>query len=416
MHAGTLTTIAMLLTALVPATALAAGLGDGSDTNNANLLVPGACPDCAFSAGPAETNPIWNYWNLGLRGAYVSNNDGSHFETLVLPSFGMGMSGGRRSYDLSAGAEFSKSTKEPARINYLWGAFNGSYKLDAATNFDGKLTLDVGQSSINAPWQEDDLANSSIGITLSGEGAVSRTLGRLTFSARGTGERAVFSADTLLDSTAVPMDHKNYWAAGGGLRVGYAMTPILGVFGDLYGSRQMFDRASPSLGLRQDNDTYVAKVGLTGKWENHLEIEGAVGLGLRRFADPGLAEVGSTQYEAKLTYTPNATLTMTAEAFYGLGDETVTSTQTTPIEAELLAGLAYKLNPTVTLRGAAGWNWAQKSGSADAEYEYAAGVGLDYIVNARTTLTADYTYTHGVREPNPPDIEHRAVVGVTFSK
>lgn len=406
--------VALLAASMAPA--LAAGLGDGSDTNNADLLRADGCPDCALPAAPAEPNPVWSHWTLGLRGAYVSNNDGSHFETLALPSFSLGLEGGRRAYTVGAGAEFSKSTEEPARINYLWGALDGSYRLDSTTGFAGKLTVDAGQSSINAPWQEDDVATSSLGITVAGEGAVSRDIGRLTFTARGTAERSINGVDTLDDGSSVSFEHKNYWSAGAGLRVGYALTPIIGIFGDLYGARQLFDVPSPSLGIRQDNDTYLAKVGVTGKWDGHLELEGAVGVGLRRFIDPGLAEVASTQYEAKLTYTPTETLTITAEGYYGLGDETVTSTTTTPIEAELLAGLAYRLNPTVTLRAAAGWQWESKVGATTADHEYSAGVGVDYVINPRTTLTADYTYTHGVREPNPPDQEHRAVVGLTFSK
>ncbi|SFZ86646.1 Putative beta-barrel porin 2 [Devosia enhydra] len=406
----------LLLTLAAVPVAQAQGFGDGSATSNPDLLAPGSCIACASDVAPLEAGPAYTYWSLGLRGAYVVDNQGSSFETLVLPSVGMGMEGGRRSYTLGAGAELSKATDEPARINYLWGAVDGTYKLDSLTRFEGGLDLNVGQSSINEPWQQDDVANASVEIALDGEGAIIRDLGRFTLTARGTGGRSVYGPNGLSDGSSLSMDHKNNWRAGGGLRLGYALTPIIGVFGDVSGSRQMFDTPSPTLGVRQDNDTYVAKAGVTANWENHLEIEYAVGLGLRRFTDESLSDVASTQYEARLTYTPNVLTTVTAEAYFGLGDETVTSAETTPIEANLLVGVAHTLNPTLTLRGSARYDWEQKVGGTEPDSEYALGVGADYIVNPRTTITADYTYINGIRGLNPPDVEHRAVVGLTFTK
>lgn len=408
--------LALLLTLAAAPVAQAQGFGDGSATSNPDLVAPGSCIACASDLAPVEAGPAYSFWSLGLRGAYVVDNEGSSFESLVLPSFGMGVEGGRRSHTLGAGAELSQATDEPARVNYLWGAVDGTYRLDSLTRFEGGLDLNMGQSSINEPWQQDDVANASLEMALDGEGAIIRDLGRFTLTARGTAGRSLHGPNGLSDGTAVSMEHKNNWRAGGGLRLGYQLTPIIGVFGDIAGRRQMFDTASPTLGVRQDNDTYVAKAGVTANWENHLEIESAIGLGLRRFSEESLSDVASTQYEARLTYTPNVLTTLTAEAYFGLGDETVTSATTSPIEANLLLGVAHKLNPTTTLRGSARYDWEQTVGGSAPDSEYAVGVGADYIVNSRTTISADYNYINGRRGTNPPDVEHRAVVGVTFTK
>jgi hypothetical protein len=192
--------------------------------------------------------------------------------------------------------------------------------------------------------------------------------------------------------------------------------PIVSVFADLSAARQLFDAPSPFLGVRQDNDTYTASVGVHADWGEVASVAAEVGATTRQFADPGLAPATGALLRASASWRPTETLTLGAAASYGIGAETADSGETTPIEARLSGSAAYVVNPWLTLRGSAGWSHVQKVGAAGAETRYDLGLGADYLINPMARLSADYAYSHRQREPDPPEYEHRASVGVTFSR
>jgi hypothetical protein len=247
-----------------------------------------------------------------------------------------------------------------------------------------------------------------------GEASLSRDAGPFTFTATGAGSRTVYGAETLADSSVLDVSYRNNTRVSAGLRASYAVTPIVSVFADLNAARQMFDLASPFLGVHQDNTTHEASVGVRAAWGEQASVEAAIGATARRFEDPSLAPVASPLLRASAQWRPTETLTLSGTARYGLGDEALDSADPTPVTASLSGDVRYVVNPWLTLRGSAGWSLTDRAG--DAETRYRLGVGADYSVNPRARFSADYGYSWREREPDPPEDEHRASIGVTFSR
>ena len=74
------------------------------------------------------------------------------------------------------------------------------------------------------------------------------------------------------------------------------------------------------------------------------------------------------------------------------------------------------MNPWLAVRGSAGWSHASFAGTADSETGVEAGAGLDYLLNAVTTLTADYAYGATSENSGPPEVEHRLTLGATLAR
>ena len=96
--------------------------GDGSDTNNADLLSDPTtgCENCETFAPHEWDAPPFNLdWSLSLRGAYVRDKAGDHFEALAVPSVAFRHDFLRGTYGFNGSAELSKSTEEDYRINAI---------------------------------------------------------------------------------------------------------------------------------------------------------------------------------------------------------------------------------------------------------------------------------------------------------
>ena len=79
--------------------------GDGSGTNNPDLLTP---PPHLLDAPPYEWDPFFDLdWSLALRGAYVTGESGARYEGLAVPSVTLTHQTLRGGYELSGSAEIT---------------------------------------------------------------------------------------------------------------------------------------------------------------------------------------------------------------------------------------------------------------------------------------------------------------------
>ena len=411
----------MLALALPTAIAVAGDfnpLGDGSQVNNADLLrdPTTGCENC--QPPPHEWDDPWFDldWSLAFRGAYVQTTGGNYFEASVVPSMVLRHETLRGGYEFSASAELHRSTIEELRLGAVRLGFEGDYRFDTSTVLSGNLNLALTRDSANKPGTLPTVAEQSLVVSGDGEVQIERELGPLVFTGRGNAARTVYGPTTLLDASVVDNSYQNNWRAGGGLRLGYRVTPILTAFVDGSVEHQWYDGISPTYLVKLDATDYEGRIGASVKWHELLEAETSIGYGLRRFAEPALGEASSVLYDASLTFRPDETLEIRGAFTTSFGAPGANSAGTARLEYAATGDVAYRVNPWLRLRASAGWRHAELIGTTDTDSGYSAGLGADYLLNEHTTLTGDYAYSYGQATPSPATDEHRVTLGIAFSR
>ena len=352
-------------------------------------------------------------WSLSLRGAYQHDNAGDHYQALLVPQGSLTRVFERGQLSATGEAELGKLSGDTLRLDALRLAIAGDYRLDNLTTTSGSIGLSRAQDSIlNAAA---DVAQTPVVTALSSEGTVTRQFGKFSLALRGSFGRTVYEPTTLTDGSLRDNAYQTTTWFGGGLRAGWEATPILTVFTDASLQRNLFDGASPSVGVKTDNYDAALRVGVAGKWQDRLEAEVSGGLGFVRYDDASLSEATSTLYDASLTYRPDETIAIRG-AFSTAFVPPSSEVASTRVEYAATLDASYQINAWLALRANAAWSQVRRTDGTEPDTSYGLGVGADYALNRHTTLTADYAFAHTEDYPDPARDAHRVTVGVTFKK
>lgn len=394
--------------------------GDGSGTNNADLLRDAmtGCEHCqAVAPHEWDAPPYTLDWSLSLRGAYVRDDDGEHYEALAVPSVTFKHDFLRGTYSLNGSAELSKSTVEDYRINSLRLGTSGSYQVNPALTLDGAANFALVTPSASSTGYPAGTVSASQEITGGAMASASYDWGHLTTTLRGSAARSVYGPTTRADGSEVDNSENNNWRAGAGLRIGYKVTPILTAFVDGSAGYQLYDVVAPAYGVKLDASDYAIRGGLSSKWNEVLEAEASVGLGLRKFTHGAAPDIVSQLYDASVTFRPDETLTIRGALATTVGEPGPNEAGAARVEYAATADIAYRVNPWVTLRANAGYRHATFPGSPKVETGYGVGAGADYLVNEFTTVSGDYNYGATTTAPaNTTEEGHRLTLGITLKR
>jgi hypothetical protein len=411
---------ALLATALTPAFAEEFNpLGDGSDTNNEDLLrdPTTGCENCEPNPPTDFSAPFFDVdWSLALRGSYVNTDTGEYLQGTAIPSVTLRHEFLRGSYEFKADAEIVRSTIEDFRLGAVRAGVAGTYQLDEVTNLAGAADFSLTRDSAATVGVPPTVLRKPLTLNGSVAGSVEREFGSFVVTGSAFGSRTMYEPTLLVGPVVQDNSHMNNYLAGAGLRVGYRVTPILTAFVDGSAAYQVYDAASPDYLVKLDAADLEGRVGLSGEWGEVWAAEASIGYGLRRFADPMLGQAAAMLYDASLTFRPDETLEFVGAlttTFDAPGVDTVGYAR---LEHAAAADVSYRVNPWLTLRGSAGAYYARLVGTAEFERGISAGVGADYILNEFTTVTADYGYAWDEASPDPAEDEHRVTLGVTFSR
>lgn len=395
-------------------------MGDGSETNNADLLrgaYEGACDyGCEVDDLPHEERlpPFKLDWSLALRGSYVRENATEGFEASVVPTVSFRHQGLRSSFGIAGQLEIVKPDSGPGRIASALGSFASSYAADEWTTFNYKGSIAQTQGSATASGNPATTAVAPISWTGDIEGAVTRDLGFLDATLRLDASRSVYGETTLADASIIDNSSNNNSVYGAGIRLGHKLTPIVTAFVDASALYNDYDNPSPTLLVQLDGPEYALKGGFSAEWGNVLAGEASVGVGLRRF-DAGLSDVTATLYSATAVFRPDETLTFTGSFDTSIGAPGPNGSGSARIEYVASSDVSYIVNPWLTLRGSASWRQATFAGSANTETGYSVGAGADYLLSEQMTVNADYQYSHAEATGSVAVDTHKVTAGVTFS-
>lgn len=394
-------------------------LGDGSGTNNADLLrdPTTGCENCdTFAPHQWDAPPFDLDWSLSLRGAYVRDKNGDRFEALAVPSVSLRRDFLRGTYSLSGSAELSKSTEADYRVNAVRLGTSGQYQVNDDLTLDGSANFALVTPSASSTGYPANTVSASQQI--SGDAALSATydFGLLETTLSGAVSRSVYGPTTLSGGTQIDNSANNNWEYEGGLRVGYKVTPLLTAFVDGSLGYQLYDTIAPSYGVGLDATDYTIRGGLASDWGEVLEAEASVGVGYRHFTFGVADDVVSQLYDASVTFRPDETVTMRGALGTTVGAPGPNASGAARIEYAATGDVAYRVNPWVTLRANAGYRYAIFSDSTATESGYGVGAGADYLLNENLSVSGDYAYASRTASTGTAEEEHRVTLGVTLRR
>lgn len=432
--------------------------GDGSDTDNAGLLRgtiaagcrpgmlcdyapeprrPAAAEPVVIAAPPAspvvesqsavlpslyhsppqpDLTPAWdNTFGVSLRGSYVVSGDRRRYEAQIIPRFALDYEGRGARAGIGGELRLVQSSGGDARIGGAALDIAAGYRLRRDTAIEAGASLSFTQDDPDALSQQlDTVAVAPVEWTGAANAAVARRFGQ--FDARVSGEisRSETSETELTGGGTVNNSADNFTRYEGGLRLGYALTPVTSLFISSSASRDVFDTASPVTGISRTGWRYDLRAGASANWQDVTGLDVSVGRAWRRFDDPAISEAEAMVYGAALTFDPNRTTALRASF-----DTALTPGSNAPaasIDYTLALEARYKINTLVTLRGSASASWTDPADGSPSERRYSAGAGADLVLGKRSAMTLDYDY--GWRDDpsatTPERSEHRVSAGVTL--
>lgn len=416
-------TALLLAVFTVPGSALAGGafnpLGDGSDTNNADLLrdPTTGCENCqTFQPHEWDAPPFKLDWSLSLRGAYVHTNTGDRYEAIVAPTVSFKHDFLRGSYSFDGAAEVSRSSVEDYRINSLRLGTAGAFTVNEALSVTGSANLALTTPSASSSGYPTGTVSAAQQLTGSVAGTATYDFGHLTATVRGNAARTTYGPTTLANGNKVDNSASDNWQAGTGLRIGYKVTPILTAFIDGGVGVQLYDNMAPGYGVRLDATDTTLKGGLSARWSEVLSGEVSAGIGLRHFNYGAAPDFTSSLYDASLTFRPDETLTMRGALSTTVGEPGPNTTAAAKVTYAAKGDIEYQVNPWVKLRSSALYSYAVFSNTAATETGYGVGAGADYLINEHLSLTGDYSYAVTLPSSGSADEEHRVTMGMTLKR
>lgn len=393
--------------------------GDGSSTNNGDLLhaIPTAC---AYCAAPVEWTPASPLdWSLSLRGAITTDGEVARYELVAVPDVRLVQETLRGGYELGASAEIGYAPDTGStRIGGLGLDGRMTHRFDAVTSTELTGRLALSQDDPSAPGVGDGVAAAPIVATATLGGSMRRDFGPFDAEARWSLGRTLNGDTEFTNGTSASNSYQDVIEAGVGGRVSLRLAPGLRAFVDGTIDRQLHDAASPSLGLPLDNRTYALRGGFTTRLGGGLEGEASLGYGWCDFEADGLADFGRVLYGAKLTARPDETLALSAALDTRIEGPGNAVGARAKIVYAVTAAAEYRVNPWLGLRGSAGWSQAHLLGADLDEFSWSAGAGLDYRLSEQLKASLDYGFTSTLTEPVPAEAkdEHRLSVGLTLSR
>lgn len=384
-------------------------------------LQPGlypVAPGSTEAPGELAHPPFQLDWSIGLKGSYTSSStEGNNFLTTLTPAF-TARREGRTDIVLSGDADIDRPWEDNGEIGVtaLRLGVSTETALNSNTRLNGNAAFTLSQPLPNTPGLNPlvdvppQVLSGSAGLGLD------RSFGKINLGLKGNVERSVYGATIRSDSGFTDNSHQNVWQADASLRAGFQVTPIFEVFGEAAMGRDMFDAVSPSLGVSTDATSTALRGGIAGRWNGIVSASASIGLGRHDFDAAGLSDVTTQLYDARLTYSPDPTVNLTASLSTNVEPTGPDANGTARISHVVGADFDYTINSWLRLRASADWGRSTLEGSGETERRHGAGAGADYALNAHTALAADYAYSHRDNSSSGIVEAHTISLGVTMRR
>lgn len=355
-------------------------------------VAPGSAVDTEPAQLPFDLN-----WSIGLKGSYTSSStEGGNFLTTLNPAITARHDGRHTDLMLEGSTEIARPWDEDGALGVtaLRLGLSSETALGANTRLSGNAAIALDHPLPNSPGLDPLVEVPPRVVSGSAGLGLDRSFGRINLGVKANVERSVYGATTRSDSGVTDNSDRNVWQADASLRAGIQITPILEVFGEAALGRDIFDKASPGLGVRTDATSTALRGGIAGRWNGVVSASASIGLGRHDFDAAGLGDINTQLYDASLTYSPDATVNLTASLSTNIEPTGADASGTARVSHVAAAQLDYRVNSWLRLRASADWGLSVLEGNGETERRRGIGAGADYALNAHTALAADYAYSH----------------------
>lgn len=357
-------------------------------------------------------NPLFDLdWSVGLRGGYTSDSasGGTAFAT-VAPRVELTTQGARSATTLGADAELTVDDPGALRLGLAHTRAATRLGVGENTTLDGSVDLTYEQLSTNDNDLPVGTATAPYEITGDVAGSAATRFGAFDLTARAGLRRFIDGPTTLEDGTVVDNAWQSYWRAGGGLRAGLEITPLVAVFADGNITAQTYDALSNALPVPLDHRVYELRAGATFSPNALMSAEFSAGRAWLDYADGSLADTSDWVYDANLEFRPDAAVTLRAGLATTIGPSDTVAGDT-DVAYAFTANASYAVNPWLLLRGSAGWTGTQTLAARTFSASYSAGAGVDLTSSEHSVWSADYAFTH-----DGDSDTHAVTVGLTIRR
>lgn len=384
------------------------------------LLPSAVSAQDATGDAPAAVEPQTGIdWSVGLRGSFANDSLTGQTTTFALtPEASFTLAGQSSKTVWSAGAEGLVGVpggEGVSRISDLHAGVTHNFALDPDTTLAGSANLSLTQASPTSSGLPATTLIAPLELNAAVEGSVTRKFGRFDLTPSLKLARLVVGDTTLTDHSTVTNTDQNDTLAKGGLRVGYDVTPLVGVFVDGSVTSNKFDAVDPTLLKFLDSHTYELRAGVRYTQTSILATEVSLGRAFLDYTDASLTDAPSWVANGQLTFTPDPTLTLKAALDTTLGPSTTVSGDT-DASYTLSGSVAYLVNPWVTLRGTGGVTRTVTLGSGDIAQTNTVGAGFDYASSRHLLWSADYLFQHTDPATGASSDTHTITVGATLKR
>nr|WP_255714235.1 outer membrane beta-barrel protein [Pelagibacterium xiamenense] len=381
-------------------------------------VAPPVPQPAVYDPAPRISDPVPLFdteLSVTLRGSYVVDEGEGSYEASVTPAANFSYARDDLAAELAVSAGLVYVEGDTVEIGDGLAELNVTRDFGPTRQLALRGALAVGQDDPTGFDSADSaIETEALRVSGSADATFSQDFARANLAVSAGVLRETVSPTTLADGTIVYNDAENMTAVSGGVRLGYALTPIVGVFAAADGRREDFDAVSDDLGASRNGWAYALRGGLTGNWSDVVTAEASVGVGRRTFDDAALAAVERVLYGAAVGFNPDPTtqlrLSFDTGIAPGTGSVAATVDYTLALEAD------YRVNSWLGLRGSASALWQENADSDGVVRTYGAGVGADIALGAHTALVLDYDY--GLQEDSAADPQtshvHRVSAGVTL--
>lgn len=355
-------------------------------------------------------------WSVGLRGSYAANTlTGGKPSLSLTPQASLVLEGESGQTIYGSGAEIVVDASKQARIADLHAGIEHSYKFSTSTLLEGSINGQLTQADRDSSDLPVNTLYAPIVFDGNVEGSVTQDLGRFDGKLTLEGHRQMRTVTTLDDLSTIDNSNLNYWQGGATLRLGYEVTPLVSTFIEGELSAQKFDAVDPTLLVYLDGRRYELRGGVSYAKGSIVSAEASIGRAWLDYFDGSLTDRQSWVYNGSVTVRPDETLGLTGALETTLGpSETVAGD--TDAAYTLTGSASYQVNPWITLRGTANWDYTLTLGTGDIASGYGFGVGLDYRSSRHIVWTADYSFDRENAPPTPQNDTHTVMLGVRVTR
>jgi hypothetical protein len=272
---------------------------------------------------------------------------------------------------------------------------NVNGKVDGRVDVTGTTRVDlggrvlVGTDNPGSPNLQAGLAKLPIYTTFGGSAGLGQKFNRFDLSLKGDAERTVYQDSKLTDGSSASNDDRNYNQYGVALRGGYELTPGVTPFIEVGTDTRRHDLAADVNGFRRDSKGVTGQVGSTFELSRLLTGEVAVGYTRRDYDDARLSQLSGLIGNASLVWTANALTAVKLTAASAVGESTVPGVSGTlyrDVGLQIDHSFRRWLIGSVKL----GVGFDDYVGLSREDKRYSAGAGLTYKLNRSVQIKGEF--------------------------